>query len=78
MEKDKYWYLNSKLHREDGPAIEFLSGTKYWYINGQHHREDGPAIDCVNGTKYWFLNGERIDCKTQEEFLRIVKLKAFL
>jgi hypothetical protein len=22
------------LHREDGPALEFGSGTKYWYLNG--------------------------------------------
>jgi hypothetical protein len=32
---DKYWYLNDKLHREDGPAIEAANGTKYWYINGK-------------------------------------------
>ena len=25
----KEWYLNGKLHREDGPAYEGSSGTKY-------------------------------------------------
>ena len=30
----KYWFLNDKQHREDGPAIEFANGTKYWYLNG--------------------------------------------
>ena len=30
----KSWYLNDKLHREDGPAIEWADGTKYWYLNG--------------------------------------------
>ena len=54
----KRWYLNDKLHREDGPAIEFVGGTKYWYLNGSIHREDGPAVEHVNGTKYWFLNGK--------------------
>ena len=29
----KYWYKNDKLHRENGPAIEYFDGSKYWYIN---------------------------------------------
>ena len=53
----KYWYLNDKLHREDGPAIELANGTKYWYLNDKLHREDGPAIEWANGTKRWYLNG---------------------
>ena len=32
---DKFWYLNGKCHREDGPAIEYADGTKYWYLNGE-------------------------------------------
>jgi hypothetical protein len=39
------WYVNEKLHREDGPAIEERNGDKYWYINGRIHRKDGPAIE---------------------------------
>jgi hypothetical protein len=31
----KSYYLNGNLHREDGPAIEFLGGYKEWYINGR-------------------------------------------
>jgi antitoxin component YwqK of YwqJK toxin-antitoxin module len=55
----KYWYLNGKLHREDGPAIEVLdNGTKCWYLNDKQHREDGPAVEYSNGTKYWCLNGK--------------------
>jgi hypothetical protein len=30
----KEWYLNNKLHREDGPAIESANGYKSWYLNG--------------------------------------------
>ncbi len=55
---DKFWYLNGKHHREDGPAIEYSNGTKYWYLNGKYHREDGPAIEWADGTKYWYLNGK--------------------
>ena len=54
---DKYWYLNGKRHREDGPAIEYSDGTKRWYLNDKLHREDGPAIEYTNGNKYWYLNG---------------------
>jgi hypothetical protein len=54
----QYWYLNGKLHREDGPAIEYANGNKYWYLNGKLHREDGPAIEWVDGTKSWYLNDE--------------------
>lgn len=52
----KRWYLNRKLHREDGPAVEFKDGEKNWYINGKRHREDGPAIIDKYGNKSWFQN----------------------
>ena len=32
---DKAWYHNGKLHREDGPAIEWSDGYKCQYINGK-------------------------------------------
>lgn len=51
------WYLNGKLHREDGPAVEYANGEKCWYLNGKRHREDGPAIEYVNGDRKWYLNG---------------------
>ena len=54
----KRWFLNDKLHREDGPAIEWSEGSKYWYLNGKFHRTDGPAIERKNGTKEWYLNGK--------------------
>ena len=62
---DKSWYLNGKLHREDGPAFEGASGRKSWWLNGERHREDGPAIEGANGTKSWYLNGELL---TEAEF----------
>jgi hypothetical protein len=30
---------NGLLHREDGPAIEYLNGDKEWYLNGMEHTE---------------------------------------
>ena len=54
----KAWWLNGKLHREDGPAVEYANGSKEWYLNGKRHREDGPAIERTNGDKEWFINGK--------------------
>jgi hypothetical protein len=47
-----------ELHREDGPAVEFINGDKEWWINDKRHREDGPACECSNGYKAWYKNGE--------------------
>ena len=63
---DKSWWLNYKLHREDGPAIEYADGCKSWYLNGKRHREDGPAVEYVDGSKGWYLNGEEV---TEEEVM---------
>jgi len=53
------WYnLEGKLHREDGPAIEYKGGDKYYYLNGKFHREDGPAVELANGDKYFYINGK--------------------
>ena len=49
------WYdKNNKLHRDDGPAVEYANGSKEWFQHGHLHREDGPAVEWCNGTKIWF------------------------
>ena len=57
---NKYWYIEDKLHRADGPAIERASGDKAWYVEGKRHRADGPAIERASGTKAWYLNGKEV------------------
>jgi hypothetical protein len=54
----KFWYLDDKLHREDGPAEEYGNGDKFWFLNGQLHREDGPAVEWADGGKEWYINDE--------------------
>ena len=34
----KFWLLNNRLHREDGPAIEWANGGKEYFLNGKRHR----------------------------------------
>ena len=54
-----YRNYKNKLHRTDGPAIEYTEGTKEYYLNGALHRTDGPAIDCLDGSRAYFVNGIR-------------------
>ncbi len=58
QEGNKYWKnKDGKLHRLDGPAVEWLNGYKAWYENGVLHRLDGPAIIGKYGEKKWYRNG---------------------
>ena len=52
------WYLNGKLHREDGPAVIYPNGRQEWWLNGKCHREDGPAVIYPDGRQHWYLNGK--------------------
>ena len=51
----KYWYLNGKTHREDGPAIERADGTKYWYLNDK--RVTGSELDVMK-MRIWMETGK--------------------
>jgi hypothetical protein len=62
---DRYWYLNGKLHREDGPAIEYADGSSSWWLNSKCHRKAGPAVEYPNGSRWWYLGGVKY---TEEEF----------
>jgi hypothetical protein len=35
----KYWCLNGKFHREDGPAMELANGVNYWYLDDEQCTE---------------------------------------
>ena len=45
----KRWYLNGKVHRLDGPAVERPNCTKYWYVNGE--KLSGPLDLLEYGAK---------------------------
>ena len=60
----KEWKIGGpygKLHKENGPAIEWAHGHKFWYINDKRHRVDGPAIEFANGDKLWFINDKKLN-----------------
>lgn len=64
----KYWYLGNKLHRMDGPAIEYLDGYKEWWVEGKRHRINGPAVEALE-YKEWCVEGKlhRVDGPAIEE-----------
>ena len=37
---NKEWYLHGRRHREDGPAVECVSGYKEWWLRGEELAED--------------------------------------
>jgi hypothetical protein len=55
---DRRWYQDDRLHRRDGPAIEY-HGDKFWHLDGEFHRRDGPAIETIDGNKLWYVNNKR-------------------
>jgi hypothetical protein len=76
MTEDEYgvrrWMCGTKLHREDGPAVEWPNGYGHWYLNNERHRADGPAVEWKfdsyhtsapahgqGDNKFWFLHGQR-------------------
>lgn len=74
---NKRYIKNNLFHRENGPAVELISGGCIWFLNGLKHRLDGPALDSGFGHKLWYYKGQKINCTTQDEFVKLLKLKAF-
>ena len=73
------YYINGKLHREDGPALIFYYYEKgnilseYYYLNGKRHREDGAAYIYYyqDGNIYYeayYLNGIHYTNSDSETF----------
>jgi len=54
----EYRNENGRLHREDGPAIEYDDGSEEWFLNGKYHRENGPAIIYIGSYKSWCNHGK--------------------
>ena len=54
------WMFEGKLHRENGPAIEYVDGAQSWLIEGKLHRSDGPAFISAAGHKVWYNMGRMV------------------
>lgn len=67
----KRYYIDNKLHRENGPAVEYADGCKVWFIKNKRHRVDGPAFEDSNGNKRWYLDNKEYSF---EEWDRLRKM----
>ena len=65
------WRKEDKIHREDGPAIEYHNGDRLWLMEDVLHREEGPAIEWNNGNTDYFVYGIQL---TKQEFYRLYPL----
>lgn len=71
------WYFHGQIHRDDGPAVIDADGTKKWVWKNQRHRLDGPAIEFADGTGVWYFKGLKMEVSSQQEFERMISLRAF-
>ena len=53
----RYYNSSNLLHREAGPAVEYIDGTSLWYQDGVLHRMDGPATVRATGYSEWWIKG---------------------
>ena len=52
------WRVDGKLHRLDGPAVEWSDGRKEWWVEGERHCLDGPAVEWSDGSKAYWVEGK--------------------
>ena len=59
--------------------VQYTDQAKRYLLDGKLHREIGPAVEYYNGVyKYWWFNDREIFVKNNDEFLRWMRIKAFL
>ena len=49
------------LHREDGPAKEYVNGYKAYFKDGKLHRVDGPTVEFNNLPCSFWKNGVKVE-----------------
>lgn len=71
------WYMNDKLHNEDGPAVSYPNPNGYeaWYKDGILHRTNGPAVHYENGDQSFYINGIQYTEKVYWERIEALGLK---
>ena len=70
-EGTKFWRLpNGKLHREDGPAVEYANGDKEWYVNDKRYDTPSDWAEAV-----FKLHNKPHDQKSIDRFLKPILSK---
>lgn len=73
-----FWYLNGRLHRDNGPAVMMHDGYNAWYLNGEHL---AGVFSQEGFTKYKLqskininINGKLFTVKELEKLIKAAKL----
>ena len=69
----RYYNTRGQLHRDEGPAIEWIDGGKEWFQNGQMHRIGGPTVEW-GSLRQWFLFG--VEYTEQAYYAKLASLEA--
>lgn len=64
---NRYWKVDGKHHRLDGPALIAANGTRWWLQNDKLHRTTGPAIEYIDGGREYYIEGK---CLSHNEYIR--------
>jgi len=76
------WVKSEKIHREDGPAIEFVDGGEIYMQKGKLHRTDGPAFIHITESgeiiHRYYLDGKEYSKGEWALETRSPKLESFL
>ena len=71
------YFLNDKLHRTDGPAIEYNDGYRAWYIYDKRHRLDGPAFECPDGYKEYWIHDKYYSVKEFNDYIANLRIPEY-
>jgi len=71
------YYLNDKLHRTDGPAVEWNSGNKSWWLHDKRHRLDGPAVEWYDGEKSWYISDKEYSERSFHYYINNLKIPEY-
>lgn len=80
----KTWREGTATYHKTGDSLHIVydSGIESYWVDNIRHREDGyayfaPAYNGYDEIKRWYYQGEKINCETQEQFERLIKMKVF-
>lgn len=59
--------MDGRLHRNDGPAVQWADGMLEWRQNGKQHRLDGPAIMFADGSAMWWIDDHLVDVEPPDD-----------
>ncbi len=77
IKKSSKEFYKAGSYRGDYTWAKWSDGGEAYCDGQKRHRLDGPAWISAYGDKEWWYHDQRIECSTQEEFEKLIKLRHF-